>query len=693
MASILKTPSHTARLGRHGHDLSRRLLFTSSVGQLLPVLFDYLSPGDKVRINDQLFTRTAPITSPAFVRIKEHVEYFFVPMEQINSYFGQAFYGINDLDSSSLLGTESIPNFNAVSNLPAFSPSIFSNDLGSAVFVYNSGSLSFSYTLNDGENTGTAKWTSQVGSLIYDMFGIPRLFNTLRLLDLLGYGHNFLNTLPVSQGGALTDGISLNMDAFAVYQKIYYDYYRLSQFESNVVRAYNFDVSLRLAGSSAPELARNHINGVSSDADLEGVGDYFGDLLTLHYRPLKKDFFTNVIQSPLYTLNPTSAINPNGYNNSSPSDNVDSYLLSTYGVQLQSDFAGDNSAARVPSDAEVSGRGASLDFDGGVSSVQQLRLAYAYDKMMSITQRAGKHYDAQTKAHFGVSVPQGISGECYFLGAHTSDLNIAEVVATAAGSQGGNTSSLGELAGRGYGGSGKNRDIKFTAPCHGYIMAIYSACPEISYSSFGLNRLHTYTSINDFPHPEFDNIGMSPLFLFQLNNSIYYLGGNNISTPKNAAQFFGWQYRWSELKMAYDVTSGGFVEQLQNWAVNYIPGQFSSIRYYDGSQYVQRSLYMANFYCSPDILDNIFGVQFSPINWQGGQVQGTDEVVLSEAVQNKIGTAIASTTVNNEFFQQYGRLGVIWDDSIVYARDYLYHSIDFKYYKTSWMSTYGLPSL
>ena len=52
MPSILKTPSHSAKLGRHGHDMSRRLLFTSSFGHLLPVMFDYLSPGDKIRINE-----------------------------------------------------------------------------------------------------------------------------------------------------------------------------------------------------------------------------------------------------------------------------------------------------------------------------------------------------------------------------------------------------------------------------------------------------------------------------------------------------------------------------------------------------------------------------------------------------------------------------------------------------------------
>lgn len=654
-------------------------------------MFDYLSPGDKVRINEQLFTRTAPITSPAFVRIKEHIEYFFVPMEQINSYFGQAFYGINDVGSSALIPVGSANSFNGSSNLPATSPSVAMSDFCTALFVSNSGTFKFQYTVDAGAGTGTATWSSTVADLVYDMFGIPRIFNTLRLLDLLGYGHNFFNSSPTAQGGTSAGNIALNLDAFAVYQKIYYDYYRLSQFEANIVNAYNFDSAMRSTG--IPPVIGNNIN--DRGFMQTGTYDYFSDLLTLHYRPLKKDFFTNVLQSPLYVTNPVSDINPNTYNNTDPTSSVTSYLLSTYGVQLQSSTQSDDNSTRVPSQVASTPGGIETRYvvTNNATSVQQLRLAYAYDKMMSITQRAGKHYDDQTKAHFGVSVPQGISGEVYFLGGHTSDLNIAEVVATAAGSEGENTSSLGELAGRGYGASGKQRDIKFTAPCHGYIMAIYSACPEISYSSFGLDRLHTYTSINDFPHPEFDNIGMSPLFLFQLNNSNYYLGGNTPLTPSAASSFFGWQYRWSELKMAYDKTACGFVEHLQNWAVNYLPGQFSSIRYYNGTQWVQRNLYMANFYCSPDLLDNIFGLQYTPINWQGVDVNGDDVVDISVAVQNNIGTNIASTTVNTDFIGQIGRVGVIWDDSIVYARDPLYHSIDFKYYKTSWMSTYGLPSL
>lgn len=684
MPSILKTPSHKAQLGRHGHDLSRRLLFTSSVGHLIPVLFDYLSPGEKVRLNDMLYTRTAPLSSPAFCRIKEHIEYFFVPIEQINSYFGQAFYGISDV-SSSLQSTRNGSDYQQ--KLPNQSFSCTIDDLCTYLFTTYSGLIRV-----DTSTSGLTEFSSALKDLSYDMFGQPLIFGTLRLLDMLDYGHDFFNTCSAAQGDLDTKNgkRALNLDAFAVYQKIYYDYYRLSQFEGNNVYAYNYDYALLNALGLKGLVGPNIEYGAESE--------YISNMFTIRYRPLKKDFFTNVLQSPLYALNPSSDVNPNSYNTvDSASNTISSYILSAYGVQLQQNGVTSDTLA-TNSTVDTDRYSGVITYDGQFDSVQNIRLAFAYDKMMSITQRAGKHYDDQTLAHFGVSVPQGISGECYFLGGHTSDLNIAEVVATAAGSQGDNTSSLGELAGRGYGSSNGNRDIKFTAPCHGYIMAIYSAVPEISYTTLGLNRLHTYASINDFPHPEFDNIGMQPLWLYQLNNSGLY-NGTGISTPENTSNFYGWQYRWSELKMSYDRTSSGFCDTLQNWAVNYIPGQYSSFGYYISDSvavikpFKHRSSYIANFYCSPDLLDNIFSLQYSPIAWWSTELMSDDRLVLSSVQNNGGQFAGGQSELDDTFFTQSSQVGYWWSDSILYSRDPLYHSIDFKYYKTSWMSTYGLPSL
>ena len=228
-------------------------------------------------------------------------------------------------------------------------------------------------------------------------------------------------------------------------------------------------------------------------------------------------------------------------------------IASAYGVQLQvtpsSPFAKkDNFGVR----------GSSSDLStliDGVNSVQGLRLAYAYDRLFSITQRAGKHYDDQVMAHLGVDIPQGVSGESYYLGCHTSNLVIGEVVGTAAGTDGeGSSSVLGELAGRGLGASRKNKRIKFRAPDDGYLMALYCCVPEIEYRDYGINKINLYNSVNDYPRPEFDRLGMQPLYIWQ--GSGYYGVESAI---------YGWQYRWSELKLSYDRVHGAFNYTLRNW--------------------------------------------------------------------------------------------------------------------------------
>ena len=204
------------------------------------------------------------------------------------------------------------------------------------------------------------------------------------------------------------------------------------------------------------------------------------------------------------------------------------------------------------------------------NTLQQQRLAYAYEQMLSITQRAGKHYDDQVLAHFGYKVPQGISNEVYFLGGHTSKLMIGEVVATAAGASGtGNNSSLGEIAGRGVGSSSNNRNITFTAPCHGLLTAIYSAVPEIDYKAMDIEYQNVLNNVNQYPRPEFDNIGMQPLWQFESNLSyLSYL---------NSSVYIGWQYRYSAFKLAYDSVHGAFNYTLNDWTMSYTFGNAGAV--------------------------------------------------------------------------------------------------------------------
>ena len=72
---------------RNSFDLSHRNLFTAKVGELLPCFVQELNPGDSIKVDSSYFTRTAPLQSNAFTRLRENVQFFFVPYSALWKYF------------------------------------------------------------------------------------------------------------------------------------------------------------------------------------------------------------------------------------------------------------------------------------------------------------------------------------------------------------------------------------------------------------------------------------------------------------------------------------------------------------------------------------------------------------------------------------------------------------------------------
>ena len=83
MGNVFKAPEHRAQIGYNGFDMSQYRKFTSSVGQLLPVYYDLLNPGDKINSRSFIFSRTETLSKAAMVSLDEHLDWFFVPMEQL----------------------------------------------------------------------------------------------------------------------------------------------------------------------------------------------------------------------------------------------------------------------------------------------------------------------------------------------------------------------------------------------------------------------------------------------------------------------------------------------------------------------------------------------------------------------------------------------------------------------------------
>lgn len=75
------------KTSKNSFDLSHRNLFTAKVGELIPCSVFELNPGDTINLDTSYFTRTAPLDSAAYTRLRENVQFFFVPYSQLWKYF------------------------------------------------------------------------------------------------------------------------------------------------------------------------------------------------------------------------------------------------------------------------------------------------------------------------------------------------------------------------------------------------------------------------------------------------------------------------------------------------------------------------------------------------------------------------------------------------------------------------------
>ena len=77
------------KVNRNAFDLSHRHMFTAQVGELLPVFTQWVNPNETFKIGYNGKTRTAALNSDAFTRIRENIQYYFVPFQSLWKYFEQ----------------------------------------------------------------------------------------------------------------------------------------------------------------------------------------------------------------------------------------------------------------------------------------------------------------------------------------------------------------------------------------------------------------------------------------------------------------------------------------------------------------------------------------------------------------------------------------------------------------------------
>lgn len=253
-----------------------------------------------------------------------------------------------------------------------------------------------------------------------------------------------------------------------------------------------------------------------------------------------------------------------------------------------------------PDTALTSTGSVSLPSADSVLNLASLRSAFALDKLLRVTNRAGRHVDDQIFAQFGVKVPQGVSNEVYRIKSYHTMVHLGEVVSTAQTeiTDGESTSvtPLGEMAGRGVAllNDSKTPFQTFTAPVSGIFMSIFSIAPRYKYVG-AVEKEGFHYLLNDFYRPQTDNLGQQPLFSYETGYDLELVNART-----------SWQWRNMESKIKFDRVSLTFLNIGDNpWSmVAPAPSPSSDIMSGDSYNPLWNKV-------NPHDLDDLFVAQYS----------------------------------------------------------------------------------
>ena len=346
--SVFNLNTLKAHPERNAFDLSHNDVFSCAPGMLLPISCTEVLPNEHYEINPQIFLRTMPLNSAAFVRMRQHIEFFFVPMRVLCRQFNQFVVGTKYPQS-------------ALSTLNEFSGSCPSVAL-----------------------SGIRHWLQNVAGV--DGLNIALPLGTKRLLDLLGYGFSTVrdateDNYPSSYtlGSTTQNSPSLSLFRFVAYQKIYQDFYRNPYWEAADAETFNLDdkFGLSLLASQATDMAR------------------LTKIFTIRYRNWAKDFFTSVQPSFQGAPFVTRSVDLTSYGFSFGVSGSQSFGVST---------SKGNLGLNLPSNVESS-TVSSLSVSGNAPysiPVHNIRAAFALDKLYRLQQQSGNgSYGEQIKNRFG----------------------------------------------------------------------------------------------------------------------------------------------------------------------------------------------------------------------------------------------------------------------------------------------------
>lgn len=639
------------KVNRNAFDLSHRHMFTAQIGELLPVFSQWVNPNETFKIGYNGKTRTAALNTDAFTRIRENIQYYFVPFQSLWKYFEQQVNNLTKGDAGQNISKFALSSTEATS-ISTSMPYISYVDLASwlnVMYQHALGAFTDYFKACPNFNARSAvkfkDWCAK-SSKYSDVFVCDgyRLCRAAKLLMSLGYG-NFVTVIQYDLYAMASEFVgsdtsfdlngfndseySLDLTTFEAtnvinspnlslfpllaYHKICNDHYRNEKWQPFEPWTCNIDY-----------LGPNDLMNSHSFIKQSTFNTLMTSIIDLENSNLPIDYFTSVLPRAQY--GDESAV-PVGLNNTDATLVVKDSADPSKGVLFGgTSYASDDTLVRVnasptpshgsyASPVTASSTGNSLiGFSGKLTAdaslkISALRSATALQKYKEIQNSNDPDFAAQVLAHFGIK-PKVDSRTSIFIGGDDKTLSINPQVNT-------NFQDGGEPEIKAIGIGDLSAGCKFTSTTYGMIIGMYRAVPQLDYSHVGIDRNLFKTDASDFPIPELDSIGMQTQYrcelsapLIGLNDSLVpYEGSSNLL---DMSVTYGYAPRYAELKSARDYFEGGFCGTYKSWVTGYDQSFLNHWRLNLGSLSVANYGSIDDlFKCRPSLLYPIFVNQWS----------------------------------------------------------------------------------
>lgn len=596
------------KVNRNAFDLSHRHMFTAQVGELLPVFTQWVNPNETFKIGYSGKTRTAALNTDAFTRIRENIQYYFVPFQSLWKYFEQQVNNMVTGDAGQNISMIAV-NSSEASPLTTSLPYVSYIDIAKWLtkMYYQGRSAVDAYFTSHTSNRSAAGFKDfcSSSSSYSDVFVCDgyRLCRSAKLLMSLGYG-NFVNVIQYdiyamaeaffaysnnwSESAFQLSDYSLKLDKFEytsiknspnlsilpllAYHKICNDHYRNEKWQPYEPWTCNIDYLSPTRNMNANSFIDSSIfsSGKTSIIDLENSN-------------LPIDYFTSVLPRAQYGDESTVPIGLNNtaavlkFNN--PSDETQGPLFDTGTNELDDNLQKRNvepisSSGGYASPIRSHATGSNLiGFKGVLTAdsslkISALRSATALQKYKEIQNSNDPDFASQVLAHFGIK-PKVDTRTSVFIGGDDKTLSINPQVNT--NFQDGGIPDI-----KAIGVGDLSAGCKFTATTYGIIIGIYRAVPQLDYSHVGIDRNLFKTDATDFPIPELDSVGMQTQFRCELSAPLVGLcdkysdnDTSAVGSPIDMSATYGYAPRYAELKSARDYYEGGFCGAYSSWVTGY----------------------------------------------------------------------------------------------------------------------------